>query len=86
MPTVRVGLPELHLVRVQRVQGPVRRDQVRARTIILKLKLARPLGGGRYPMLTRSFSLERATDDGAKITSVAVGLLTKVGGRARSLE
>src|SRR5439155_10567699 len=55
----------------------LRRDRVKARTIILKLKLARPLGGGRYPMLTRSFSLEHPTDDGAKITAVAISLLSK---------
>ena len=36
----------------------LRADGVRARTITLKLKLARPLGGGRYPMITRSFSLD----------------------------
>jgi hypothetical protein len=52
---------------------------VRARTITLKLKLARPLGGGRYPMLTRSFSLEHATDDGPEISRIATSLLARVG-------
>ncbi len=56
----------------------LRADQVKARTITLKLKLARPLGGGRYPLITRSFSLKGATDDGAEITRVAISLLSHV--------
>ncbi|HEY6395210.1 MAG TPA: DNA polymerase IV [Candidatus Binataceae bacterium] len=56
----------------------LRADGIRARTIQLKLKLARPLGQGRYPLHTRSFSLESATDDGAEITRVAIHLLTRV--------
>jgi DNA polymerase-4 len=56
----------------------LRADEVRARTITLKLKLARPLGGGRYPLITRSFSLKGATDDGAEITRVAISLLAQV--------
>jgi DNA polymerase-4 len=56
----------------------LRADGVRARTITLKLKLARPLGGGRYPMLTRSLSIESATDDGAAITRIAIQLIERV--------
>jgi DNA polymerase-4 len=56
----------------------LRADQVKARTITLKLKLARPLGGGRYPLITRSFSLKGATDDGAEITRAAISLLSHV--------
>jgi DNA polymerase-4 len=56
----------------------LRADGVRARTVTLKLKLARPLGGGRYPMLTRSFSLECPTNDGPEISNVAIHLLTRV--------
>ena len=56
----------------------LRGDSVRARTVTLKLKLARPLGEGRYPVLTRSFSLERSTDDGAEISHVAIALLDRV--------
>ena len=44
----------------------------------LKLKLARPLGGGRYPLLTRSFSLDGTTNDGPEISRVATQLLSKV--------
>ncbi len=57
----------------------LRADQVRARTVTLKLKLAKPLGGGRYPLITRSFSLKGATDDGAEITRVALSLISQVG-------
>jgi DNA polymerase IV len=57
----------------------LRADHVRARTVTLKLKLARPLGGGRFPLITRSFSLRSATDDGAEITRVAIHLLSQAG-------
>jgi DNA polymerase-4 len=56
----------------------LRADSVRTRTITLKLKLARPVRGagpGRYPLISRSISLERATDDGAEICATARGLL-----------
>jgi DNA polymerase IV len=56
----------------------LRADAVRARTVTLKLKLAKPLGGGRFPLITRSFSLKSATDDGAEITRIAIGLLSHV--------
>jgi DNA polymerase-4 len=59
----------------------LRADGVRARTVTLKLKLARPLGGGRYPLITRSFSLDGTTDDGPEISRVATQLLSKVGGK-----
>ncbi len=61
----------------------LRADQVRARTITLKLKLARPLGGGRYPLITRSWSLKGATDDGAEITRAALRLLAQAGGEEK---
>ena len=56
----------------------LRADQVRARTITLKLKIARPLGRGRYPLVTRSFSVESATDDTSVIARCAIGLLERV--------
>lgn len=56
----------------------LRADGVRARTITLKLKLARPLGGGRYPLMTRSLSIASATDDGAAITRFAIELISRV--------
>ncbi|HEV2171338.1 MAG TPA: DNA polymerase IV [Candidatus Binatus sp.] len=59
----------------------LRADGVRARTITLKLKLARPLGGGRYPLITRSFSIDGSTNDGPEISRVALGLLAKLDGK-----
>ncbi|MDB5107333.1 MAG: polymerase, partial [Candidatus Binatus sp.] len=56
----------------------LRADKVRARTVTLKVKLARPLGGGRYPLLVRSFSLQTATDDGPQISRVAIDLLARI--------
>jgi DNA polymerase IV len=56
----------------------LRADRVRARTVTLKVKLARPLGGGRYPIVTRSASLEVPTDDGAEIAALAIRLLKRV--------
>ncbi len=55
----------------------LRADRVHARTITLKLKLARPLGGGRYPLVTRSLSLDVPTDDGAAIMRAARTLLAR---------
>jgi DNA polymerase-4 len=55
----------------------LRRDRVRGRTVTLKLKLARRLGGGRYPQLTRSRTLRRPTDDGAAIAETARDLLLR---------
>jgi len=40
--------------------------------------LARPLGGGRYPLVTRSQSLETAIDDGAAIGRTAISLLDRI--------
>ena len=56
----------------------LRADSVRARTVTLKLKLAWPLGHGRFPMVTRSSSLEHPTDDGAEISALAIKLTSKV--------
>jgi len=56
----------------------LRADRVRARTMTLKVKLARPLGGGRYPLVTRSATLPASTDDGAVIAQTAINLLARV--------
>jgi DNA polymerase-4 len=55
----------------------LRRDGIRGRRVTLKLKLARALGGGRYPLVTRSQTLREATDDGATIAAAARQLLTR---------
>lgn len=78
-----LALDALELRRVLIAHGEaiarrLRADEVRGRTITLKVKLARPLGGGRYPILTRSASLEQATDDGGEITRIAIGLLARI--------
>jgi DNA polymerase IV len=61
----------------------LRADRMRARTVTLKLKLARALGQGRYPIVTRSHSLEVPTDDGAEISHIARALLERVRERER---
>ena len=78
-----LALDSLELRRVLIAHGEavgrrLRVDRVRARTITLKLKLARPLGGGRYPLVTRSASLDTPTDDGATIARIAIGLIPRV--------
>jgi DNA polymerase-4 len=55
----------------------LRRDHVRGRGVTLKVKLARALGGGRFPVLTRSLMLPAATDDGAAIADAARALLAR---------
>jgi DNA polymerase IV len=76
-------LESLELKRVLIAHGEavgrrLRADRVRARTVTLKLKLARPLGGGRYPLITRSLSVDAAIDDGAAIARVAISLLERI--------
>jgi DNA polymerase IV len=61
----------------------LRADRVRARTVTLKLKLARPLGGGRYPILTRSSSIDDPTDDSAAIAKLAIALVARVTDREK---
>ena len=57
----------------------LRHDHVRARGVLLKLKLARPLGAGRYPQLSRSLTLPIATDDGGVLGRAALRLLARSG-------
>jgi DNA polymerase-4 len=57
----------------------LRRDHVRARGVTLKLKLARPLGQGRYPLLTRSLMLPVASDDGSVLARAGDQLLDRAG-------
>ncbi len=56
----------------------LRHDGLVARGVVLKLKLARPLGGGRYPLLVRSTTLPHPTDDGATLAAAAAGALARV--------
>ncbi len=68
----------------------VRRDGYRGRTVTLKIKLGRARGGRiarvtgdgeepRYPLLTRSQTLQHPTDDASAIRSVAVSLWDEAG-------
>ncbi len=73
-----LDLRRVLLAHAEAIGRRLRAGQVRARTVTLKLKLARPLGGGRYPLVTRSFSLSSATDDTAAIARAAIALLERV--------
>ena len=55
----------------------LRRDGVRGRGVTVKLKLARGLGAGKYPLRTRSATLREPTDDGAEIARVGRSLLAR---------
>lgn len=55
----------------------LRRDRIRGRRVTLKLKLSRRLGGGRYPLLSRSLTLPVATDDGRLIARAGTKLLAR---------
>jgi DNA polymerase-4 len=59
----------------------LRRGGWLARTVVLKLKLARRVAAGPrgYPMLTRRATLERPTDDGAVLSAEACRLLARAG-------
>jgi DNA polymerase-4 len=59
------------------VAARLRRDGLRAKGVTLKLKLARALGGGRYPLVTRALLLPRASDDGAELARSARELLRR---------
>jgi DNA polymerase IV len=52
----------------------LRRDGVRGRVVVLKMKLAFRRRGGRYPLLTRRTTLAEPTDDGKAISDAALDL------------
>ena len=57
----------------------LRRDRLRARTVVLKLKLARRTAAGPrgYPLLTRRQTLAEPSDDGGELSRAASALLTR---------
>ncbi len=57
----------------------LRRDRLRARTVVLKLKLARRVAPGPrgYPLLTRRATFPQPCDDGAALSRAAFDLLTR---------
>jgi DNA polymerase-4 len=52
----------------------LRTDGCQARTVTLKLKLARRIGPGKYPVLTRSLTLPAPSDDGKTFADAALAL------------
>lgn len=68
--TVRAAIVE----HADAVARRLRRDGVETRTVVLKIKLAVPLGGGKFPQLTRQTTLRTATNDGAAIAGAALEL------------
>jgi DNA polymerase-4 len=67
-------------VHADAVARRLRHGSLRARTVVLKLKLARRRSSGPrgYPLLTRRATLPEATDDGDAIASAARELLERV--------
>jgi DNA polymerase IV len=62
------------IAHAEAVARRLRRDGVRARTVVLKTKLALRLGGGRFPLETRQTTLAAPTDDGATLARAALAL------------
>ena len=62
------------IVHAEAVGRRLRRDRVQARTVVLKLKLARRLGGGKFRLLVRQATLGEPTDDGQVLARVALAL------------
>jgi DNA polymerase-4 len=52
----------------------LRRDGVRGRVVVLKIKLAERLGGGKFRLVTRRATLGEPTDDGKAISDAALAL------------
>jgi DNA polymerase-4 len=65
------------------VAARLRADERRARTVVLKLKLARRIGPGKYPLLTRSRTLAEPTHDGRTIAAAALALWEEVDANLR---
>ena len=67
------------LVHAESVARRLRKEGLRARTVVLKLKLARRRAPGPrgYPLLTRRETLVHETDDGEQIARVARALLAR---------
>ena len=73
----RGALEKVIRAHAEAVARRLRRDGVSGRGVTLKLKLARPLGAGRYPLVTRSVTLRQPTRDGAEIARVGRMLLAR---------
>jgi DNA polymerase-4 len=67
------------ITHAESVARRLRRDRLRARTVVLKLKLARRVAPGPrgHPLLTRRETLAEPSDDGAVLSRSAARLLTR---------
>ena len=67
------------ITHAESVARRLRRDRLRARTVVLKLKLARRTAPGPrgYPLLTRRETLAEPSDDGAVLSRTATRLLSR---------
>jgi DNA polymerase-4 len=59
------------------VSRRLRHDSLQARGVRLKLKLARGLGQGKFPILTRSQTLREPSDDGQVLADAGCALLAR---------
>ncbi len=77
--TQREVLERTLVSHAEAVARRLRRDALRARSVVLKLKLGRRRSAGPrgYPVLTRRETLANATDDGAAIAEAARRLLAR---------
>jgi DNA polymerase-4 len=75
--TSRSALESTLITHAESVARRLRHDRLRARTVVLKLKLARRVAPGPrgYPLLTRRATLREPTDDGALLARTASALL-----------
>jgi DNA polymerase-4 len=67
------------ITHAESVAQRLRRDRLRAHTVVLKLKLARRVASGPrgYPLLTRRTTLREPSDDGAVLAHTATELLAR---------
>jgi DNA polymerase-4 len=67
------------IAHAEAVARRLRSDRFRARTVVLKLKMARRTkpGARGYPLISRRVTLPEATDDGATISRTAIELLIR---------
>ena len=67
------------ITHAESVARRLRRDRLRARTVVLKLKLGRRVASGPrgYPLLTRRETLPEPTDDGDRIARTGFALLSR---------
>jgi len=75
----RGALESTIVAHAEAVARRLRRDGLRARTVVLKLKLARRVARGPrgFPLLTRRVTLREATDDGEAIAHAGRDLLAR---------